>query len=458
MLRLSNAGSRIDLFLDPDDGSLRWTREPEADGSHAWTRLSDWRFVDGIRYAFRSDRRPDDPRQRQLTEWKEIATRGAIDRAEFFRPPQQSGVLEFDDGLDWTPFNLFLDGYIELPGEVGGREVSVMVDSGAGITVIDRAFAAGIGLSLRDAGTIRGIGGEEKLFLAAGVSVAVPGVTLRDATVAVLDLSEIGDKMGRSFEVILGVEVFTRAVVTIDYPGRRLRFAPPHAYEPPVGARSVRMYSRAGVPKVECRYEELPATLCHIDTGSNSTVDIVAHYVDAFDMLDDRPAISKVATGGVGGMLETQVSTLRDFEFAGISVGSAPANFMADAVGSLDTDEIAGNIGAALLRSFVLVFDYPGMRLHVINPDDVRTIRRDRSGLQSTFRGDHLEVFYVSPGSPAEAAGLRKGQRLTAINGDRIARDYLDGGFRWRFGEPGTDVVVTDDRGRDYTIVLADYF
>ena len=463
VLRLSNEINSIDLFLDESDGSLHWTREPQEDGSQAWTRLSDWRLVDGIRYAFRSDRWPDEPERRQLTQWREIVPSAGDDgaeasRGEFLRPPQQSGALEFDEGVDWTPFNLFLDGYIELDGQVGGRGVRAMLDSGAGITVLDKKFADSIGLSIRDAGTIQGIGGAEQLFLADGVDVAVPGVTLRDATVAVLDLSEIADKMGRSFEVILGVEVFTRALVTIDYPGRRVRFSPPRPYDPPAGARSVRMYSRRGVPKVECRYEHLPKTLCDIDTGSNSTVDIVAHYVDKYGMLDDRAAVSMIATGGVGGMLETPISTLQEFEFAGVSVGSSPANFMADAVGSLDTDEIAGNIGAAVLRAFVLVFDYPGMRFHVVNPGDAAPIRRDRSGLQTTFRGDHLEVFYVSPGSPAEVAGLQKGQRLTVIGGDPVGSDYLAGGFHWRFGPPGTAVVMTDDRGRDYTIVLADYF
>ena len=286
----------------------------------------------------------------------------------------------------------------------------------------------------------------------------MPGVALLAATVAVLDLSEIADKMGRSFEVILGVEVFTRAVVTIDYPARRLSFSPPHDYRPPDGAHSVRMFSREGVAKVECRFEELPTTLCDIDTGSNGTIDIVAHYVDEFDMLAGRPAASRIASGGVGGTIETPISTLREFQFAGVSVGASPANFMTEAVGSLDTDEIAGNIGAAVLRSFVLVFDYPGMRFHVMRPGQAEPVRRDRSGMQSTFRGDHLEVFFIAPGSPAEKAGLRQGQRIIDINGRRVGKDYLAGGFRWRFGEPGTEVVLSDDRGHAYRIVLAEYF
>ena len=157
-------------------------------------------------------------------------------------------------------------------------------------------------------------------------------------------------------------------------------------------------------------------------------------------------------------MIETPVSTLREFSFAGVSVGASPANFMAEAVGSLDTDEIAGNIGAGVLGSFVLVFDYPGMRFNVIPPAQPAPIRRDRSGVQSTFRGDHVELFYVAPGSPAAAAGLRTGQRVTAIDGRKVGLDYLDGGFRWRFSDPGTVVILTDDMGRNYRLVLTDYF
>jgi len=457
VLRLSNGDGSIDLFLDGADGSLHWTREPE-DGAPAWTRLDDWRTVDGVRFAFRSDRRPDEAARRQLTEWKDIAPRGALDAGEFYRPPERSGTLDFDADAATTPFDLYLDGYIELPGEVRGHDVRVMLDSGAGITVLDRSFAREIGLALRDAGTIQGVGGEERLFLAQGVDVAIPGVTLRDATVAVLDMSEIYDKLGRSFEVVLGIELFTRSVVTVDYPARTLTVAPPHPYEPPPGAGSVRMLSRGGIPTVVCRFEQLPATLCDIDTGSNSSVDIVAHYVDEYDMLSGRPAVSQIATGGVGGMLQAPISTLQEFSFAGVSVGPSPANFMAEAVGSLDTEEIAGNIGAAVLQEFALVFDYPGMRFHVIPPPDRKPVRRDRSGVQSSFRGDHLEIYNVAPGSPAERAGLRAAQRITAIDGRRIEPDYLEGGFRWAYGAAGTTVVLTDDLGREYPLVLADYF
>jgi len=98
------------------------------------------------------------------------------------------------------------------------------------------------------------------------------------------------------------------------------------------------------------------------------------------------------------------------------------------------------------------------MRFHVTRPGKAEPVRRDRSGMQSTFRGDHLEVFFIAPGSPAEKSGLKKGQRITAIDGRRIGMDYLDGGFHWRFGDPGTGVVVSDDLGRIYRIMLADYF
>ena len=66
--------------------------------------------------------------------------------------------------------------------------------------------------------------------------------------------------------------------------------------------------------------------------------------------------------------------------------------------------------------------------------------------------------FSTRPGSPAEAAGLRKGQRVVSIDGTPVGEAYLDGGFRWTFGKSGTEVVLTDDLGRDIRVVLADYF
>ena len=88
-------------------------------------------------------------------------------------------------------------------------------------------------------------------------------------------------------------------------------------------------------------------------------------------------------------------STLRDFEFAGVSVGSAPANFMADAVGSLDMDEIAGNIGAAMLRSFVLVFDCQEVFLQGTVQWDERTGYRINDRQAGNWIQFHFQVFGI---------------------------------------------------------------
>jgi C-terminal processing protease CtpA/Prc len=75
------------------------------------------------------------------------------------------------------------------------------------------------------------------------------------------------------------------------------------------------------------------------------------------------------------------------------------------------------------------------------------------------LEGDQLNVLHVSPGSPADRAGIKKGDRLTAINGTAVGPAFFSGALSsWARGAPGTEVAITKADGAIVTLTLANYY
>ena len=73
--------------------------------------------------------------------------------------------------------------------------------------------------------------------------------------------------------------------------------------------------------------------------------------------------------------------------------------------------------------------------------------------------GDKLDVLFVSPQGPAAAAGLKKGDRIVAIDGQTVGAGFYRTALgTWNRRASGTPVELTLGDGRKARIVLADYY
>jgi predicted metalloprotease with PDZ domain len=134
--------------------------------------------------------------------------------------------------------------------------------------------------------------------------------------------------------------------------------------------------------------------------------------------------------------------------------------FPSNTVRGSDSPLISGNIGLELLARFRLIIDYAHDRLYAVPSTEAESVpfAKDRLGLYLSKQGTTFVVDFVAPGSPAQAAGFKVGERIAMIDkkaGSTWTQAELT---KLRFAAKGTTVGFTMESGLTRLVKATDYF
>jgi C-terminal processing protease CtpA/Prc len=121
-----------------------------------------------------------------------------------------------------------------------------------------------------------------------------------------------------------------------------------------------------------------------------------------------------------------------------------------DKGGDFAAGSIAGNIGAGILKRYIVTLDYEHSRIYLkpvtIPVGDLDTF--DRAGLWINESDDGYKVVDITKGAPAEAAGLKVDDDIVAVDGKPAKSIPLyEMRRQLRDQAPGTVVTFTVKRG-----------
>jgi membrane-associated protease RseP (regulator of RpoE activity) len=382
-----------------------------------------------------------------------LAVAGALALAHPGHPPIPAPTVAFEAQQSTIPFELFRGQRIVLQGNVNGTATSMMLDSGAGATVIDRAFADKIGLKGSQSISVRGSSGDVAGQIASGVTLSVGGLKLTKLNVLILDMSSVARAIGRPIPVVLGREAFKAGTVTIDFPKRTIRFANRAGFAAPHGAARLEVTRNGPIPRVRVSVAGLPPIDADLDIGNGGTVALAQSYWTKQPTLASlRHADSQ--TGGVGGIKPARRVTLPELQFARMRYRDVPATLNEDP-NSLPTT--GGNVGIELLKAFVVTVDLSGGALYLQPTGRAPQFDRERAGARTELAGDRLKVAFVSPDGPAAAAGLKAGDEIASVDGRPIDASYYSRPD-WTRGEAGRAVALQRIDGSVVKVTLANYY
>jgi hypothetical protein len=257
--------------------------------------------------------------------------------------------------------------------------------------------------------------------------IAIGRVRLRDQTGFA---TEIYDKSieGIPVDGMVGFELIRRMVTTIDYGRHSISFTDPKRFKSSKNLGvAVPFVFYDHLPNVAGSIGDLPATF-DIDTGSRSEIDITSPFVAAHGLRARFSKGASAVTGwGVGGPTRDYVVRLPSLRLGTVEIHDIAAGLSEAQHGSISDPNYGGNIGSALLKRFVVTFDYANRVMYLKRltptPADVGTF--DRSGLWINAKDGGYEVTDVAKGSAGERAGMAIGDVIIAVDGKPVRDEGL---------------------------------
>jgi predicted aspartyl protease len=459
-------GDPVVLWFAGDSGLLARVEQRQAQDV-ATTSFDDYREVAGLRLPFHvvtdltDAARRTDPRRRTEVRFARIATNVPVAAADFAMPAM-AATARVDDpsGVASIPFQL-VNNHIYVDGRINGEPARLVVDTG-GFNMLTPVGAHKFGITgegkLSAAGT-----GEDRTDLEIGhaKSVSVGAVTLDAPVFYIADLGRLSAVEGVEFDGLVGYEVFRRFGVQIDYANGRMTIAEPAHFVAPAGATQLPFQLDDHQPIITATLDGRPIRIS-IDTGSRSSLTLHSPFVRQNALLARAGAKVESVTGwGVGGAQRGYPARLGSLQLGDLRVDGIAADLFAGDKGSFANPDIGGNMGGGVLRRFTVAFDYANRRVYLKpNAHFGEFDNFDRSGLWLLGDGDALKVADVAAGSAGAQAGLRTGDRITAIGGEAVPKRTLP---QWRQllaeSPAGTVLLLQfarDGAPKNARIVLAD--
>lgn len=248
----------------------------------------------------------------------------------------------------------------------GVRAGWFIFDTGAGICVVSTPHAAAF--ALRESGSINavGVGGVTSQSLWRADSVTLGPLTLQDHPIMSTDLSFLKQYLGEEICGVVGYGVLSHCITELDIATPRIAIHNPESF---VAGKDewheLDLVDR--IPAVRARFEGREG-LFRLDTGANGHVTFHEPAVRKWDLLKGRD-LRSAKSGGVGGFVKSRSGSIKWFELGGVRRENVPAIFAIEAKGAFADTRKDGNIGAELLRPFVLVLDYPNQRIAYLPHD-----------------------------------------------------------------------------------------
>ena len=459
-------GAPITLWFAADSGLLARTVHHDG-GDILTTSFDDYREVNGVRVPFRiADDQTDaagrtDPRNHHEVRFGSVRVNVAVADSDF-AVPAMAATAHIDDasGIAGVPFDL-VNNHIYVDGQVDGKPARFLVDTG-GINLLTPAAAKKFGLASVGKMAINGAGEQaENVAFARGKEVRVGAATLANPVFYVVDLGNLPQIEGLSIDGLVGYEMFRRFGVRIDYAGKRLTFSDPHRFAPPPNAVALDFKLADTIPEISGTLDGVPVLLT-VDTGSRDSLTLSSPFASAHELARKYAAAPEAVIGwGVGGAARGRPVRFGTLQLSGLDIDGIAGNLFVGNKGAFADPNVAGNLGGGVLRRFTVAFDYANKKMYLApnagfgKPDEF-----DRSGLWLLGDGDALKIVDVAAESAAQHVGLKIGDRIVSIGGEKIAAHTL-AQWRARLRElpAGTKLAIEylrDGRAAKAALILAD--
>ncbi len=316
----------------------------------------------------------------------------------------------------------FIDNRVFVQTKVDGKgPFAFLLDTGSSSATIDSTLMKRLRLKPKGGGETGGAGEKTVGY----ETVHLKSLTLGDLALGAMDVPALdGQPLARvvgfqHFDGVLGAEIFADHVVTIDVGNARLTVEDTAHFVPGPAAVRVAMTLNGDLtPVIDAAIDGIAGRYL-VDTGDRSSLTMFGPFWRA-NGLDKRIGRTVTAmTGyGIGGPIRGIVGRPESFTLGGVAVPPPVTRLSLQKAGAFASGDYAGSIGMGILRRFVVSFDYAHKALWLTKAADFdKPDLYDRAGAWLALTdGGGLTVLDIVDNGPAAQAGLKPGDRVTAVD------------------------------------------
>ena len=386
------------------------------------THLSDYRAVDGVKVPYKMV--VDTGHGRQYLQTM-ITTSGTFMPAQplaTYAPPKSDmkGVAITGGATQTTfPFQL-INNHIYADAWVNGHGPLLFIFDTGGQNIVVPSTAKALDIKVQGAMPGGGVGDKTANYgLAKVASLKVGDATFKNQIVGVLDF-EPNDVEGVDIKGMVGFTVFKRFVTRIDYGKHEMTLIGPGHFDRANAGTPIPFVFDGDLPEVEGTFDGIPGKF-QIDTGSRSALTLTGPFAQKNDLRAKNPhGVVAVDGWGVGGSARGYVMRGKLLTIGSVQLPNVVTSLSQQKKGAFATPAYQGNIGGKILKHFVVTFDYANhtMYLKPLQSAPLEQVGHyDRAGMWINQAKDGMQVMDVTANGPAQQAGIKTGDVITAVDG-----------------------------------------
>lgn len=325
---------------------------------------------------------------------------------------------------------------------VNGRRTFALIDTGARTAAISTDLAMHLGVRGRPV-QVRGANRMSVAQLHTGLNVILGNVLMADVTAIGLDHSAISRVLGAPVGAVIGLDLFHRYVVGLDFETQVMTLTPRGEFSTLGRGLPVDLPHINNLMAIKVGLNDRLPSLAMLDLGSGDCLSLSPAFASQHRLLDGLK-VSETVIHQADGSVVAKTATLKSVSLAGRTFENVPVTVTPTGAHDLI-------LGMGILRRFHLTLDFTGQKSW-LTPNGVIDARFRKDVLGLLLAPDR-SVIHVPSGSPAEAAGVKAGDRIVGYGDMELAR---------QIGGPappvGRELVVNFADGSTKTLVTAEYY
>ncbi|HRF16740.1 MAG TPA: aspartyl protease family protein [Chitinophagaceae bacterium] len=266
--------------------------------------------------------------------------------------------------------------------------------------------------------TIRGIAGIRKVSFLYNQKLHFPGLTVDSLNFHINDYTILTAVYGERIDGIIGYSVLSRYILKVDYDSMRISFCTKGTIRYPRGGYLLKPTINQLVSQpLRVRDEKTIYSRFLYDMGAGLCMLLSKEFAEDSNFLSKKKKRFIKEGEGLGGKIDMELMLMREVKIGPYKFRNVPTFIFDDENNVTSYPYMGGLIGNDILRRFNIILNYAKGDIFIIpNRHFNETFDYSYSGIELYFINGLIIIGDVAKGSPGEAAGLKEGDEVIAIN------------------------------------------